>query len=296
MDSCSKPANVIYILGVARSGSTILEILLSNGKKCFGAGELTYVVQDGFIENRMCACHERFSDCQYWGEIKNRLDEKINDYHEWSRLQLKIDWHSGFLRQLLFALSKQELNLYKDLNCELLKEIQKSTGAETVIDSSKYAGRALALSRILEDRLHVICLTRSPEGLMESFQKQNKDEQKSKSPLSVVVYYFISLASLRVVSMLLRDRVHHVRYETLVEDPVDVLESIGEKSGVDFSSTCQILQDDESFDVGHLVTGNRLRFKGQVKFSPQHSGDGQSRLSTRLILAVMRAWRWLLRF
>ena len=44
-------------MGTARSGTTILEILLSYGRNTFGAGEITALIQDGFIENKLREIH-----------------------------------------------------------------------------------------------------------------------------------------------------------------------------------------------------------------------------------------------
>ena len=69
------------------------------------------------------------------------------------------------------------------------------TGAPVILDSSEYAGRALALSKIVQADVMVICLTRSPAGLMASFQKLNKDEQRPKGPFAAMLYYLVTLVA-----------------------------------------------------------------------------------------------------
>ena len=202
---------VIYIMGTARSGSTILEILLSKGKGVFGAGELTSLIQDGFIENKPCSCDSSCADCNIWGKVSEHLQIDKQELEEWAVLQKEIDWHDGFLKQLFCMIPRKDMLRYRELNTRMLMAIQTVTGCHLVLDSSKYAGRALALSKVWKSNLKVICLTRSPAGLMASFQKPNKDEQCPKGTIATMIYYCVMLTLLRVVSVSLRDKVFYLR-------------------------------------------------------------------------------------
>ena len=286
---------ILYVMGTARSGSTILEILLSKGAGCFGAGEITSLIQDGFVENKDCSCGNRCKNCPVWGKVLGAIGNV--DFHEWAAIQKKMDWHDGFLRQLSGMTSGQDEPLYRLRNQDLLRHVGEVTGASVVVDSSKYAGRALALKRMGDVDLKVICLTRSPEGLMTSFRKANRDEQRPKSPLAALLYYVITLFSLRTAVMLLgKENVFMLRYEDMVSDPRGTLADIVEWSGIDFSESMRMLEAGQAFEVGHVVTGNRLRKQEKVQFRGSDERRTLGTLQEKMAVAMMNGWKWILRF
>lgn len=294
--SMSHKLKVLYIMGTARSGSTILEILLSHGEHCVGAGELTSIVQDGFIENKPCSCGWAFNECGFWSQVVAKMALTRKEVTEWARLQHKIEWHTGFLRQLLGLISGRDWKRYKDYNLRLLKVLHDISGAAVIVDSSKYAGRALALSRMPEIDLSVICLTRSPEGLMTSFQKPNKEEQRPKKPWAVFRYYAFVMFSLRIATWRLKDRVLAMKYEDILVDPRARLTAIAKLSNdVKLDSVIERIEQGEAFEVGHLVTGNRLRNNRQMRLNRDMKPINLFPLNARTPIVLMNFFEQLLR-
>ena len=162
--------------------------------------------------------------------------------------------------------SAKDLSLYRYYNKNFLDAIKIVSGKRIIIDSSKYAARALALSECDQIDLSIVWLTRSPAGLMDSFRKQNNDEQLPKSPWGVVRYYIFVSMSTFIASIRLKEKVVHLRYEDLLNDPKFELCRISDKCGVNLDSVIQLIEAEEALNVGHLVTGNRLRKSKQIKF------------------------------
>jgi|AntAceMinimDraft_9_1070365.scaffolds.fasta_scaffold06468_3 hypothetical protein len=287
---------LLYIMGTARSGSTVLEIMLAANPDVFGGGELTSLVQDGFLENKDCSCGRPCHSCGVWRKVIATLDMNEESLREWSALQKKIDWHDGFFRQLLGLVSHSDKRRYQEWNTKFLKTTQAVTGASVILDSSKYAGRALALSKIVQADVMVICLTRSPAGLMASFQKPNKDEQRPKGLFAAMLYYLVTLVSLRIASVLLGRRVYPVRYESLLANPESTLRDIEAWSCIDLTKALQQLRAKEAFPIGHLVTGNRLRKQGEIRFEPELGDTMYIGLGAKAAVTVMNGCRWLLKF
>ncbi len=287
---------VLYIMGTARSGSTILEILLANGKAVFGAGELTALVHDGLIGDKNCSCGVAFHRCAIWEKVQGKLGLDPESYKEWNRLQGKIDWHDGFFRQIFGLMRRRDWKYYQEYNLKLLNAIKQATGAAVIIDSSKYAGRALALNRMQEIDLQIICLTRAPAALMASFQKPNREEQRPKKPLAVLLYYCITLISLRLAAIRMMPRVFFLSYEEFVHDPVHALNDIAAWAGLDLTRVCASLIDNGDFNVGHIVTGNRVRKQGMVKFhTTADKGETETPVQ-QLIVELMNLWKKLAGF
>ena len=280
---------IIYIVGPGRSGSTILEILLSNGKSAFGSGELTQIVDDGFIKNKKCSCGKNFKECEIWRKLTKKMNFSDKTIKIWKEIQRKIDWHTGFIRQILNLISQKEWNIYKDLNRELFSSVHEITNARFIIDSSKYAGRALALWKIFKDDIFFICLIRSPEGLMSSFQKPNKDEQLPKKPFQVFVYYSFVMLSLKIISFLIpKSQFLCIHYEDLIHSPVKVLSCIEKFCGLNLEKTKEKLKNNEYFDVGHIVSGNRIRKLGMVKFNPSLGKPTVNNTKEKIFLYCMK--------
>lgn len=284
----SQKLKMLYIMGTARSGSTILEILLARGRHCVGVGELSAIVQDGFIENKPCSCGSTFYQCDFWSQIVRRLALSNERIEEWACVQRKIDWHTGFFRQMLGLVSKCDWEQYQALNVQLLQAIHDVSGAAVIVDSSKYAGRALALGRLSEVDLSVICLTRSPEGLMNSFRKPNKDEQRPKRPWAVFRYYAFVVLSLRIAAARLKDRVIAQSYEDFLAEPASGLRKITNVFDVDLSGVIMAVENGESFEVGHLVTGNRLRKSKSVRLMRPKDEEVAFRSAEKLPIALMK--------
>ncbi len=299
MDKAGVPQDlprVVYIMGTARSGSTILEILLGNGKGVFGAGELTSIVNDGFLNNADCSCTRKTENCQIWGAVKNSMGFDVNQFQHFNKLQKKVDWHDGFVRQLLGLITRGDAKKYADFNSKMLAIVKTVSGADIVVDSSKYAGRALALRSYANLDVTVVCLTRSPKGLMSSFQKENKDEQRPKSAFKTLAYYLVTMTSLRIASWRLSGKTVEVKYEDLLLNPISVLKRIETFCRIDLTETKSRIQGDDDFDVGHVVTGNRLRKTGEVKFWASTIDSNELGFTRKLALPLMYFWRWGLRF
>ena len=284
---------LIYIMGTARSGSTILEIMLAAGPGVFGAGEISHIFQDGFLADNPCACGRPATRCAVWGGLLARLGWSAGRIAEEAANLRAVEAHGAFPRLLLHLTPRPVWRRYADSQRNLIEGLAHITGAQTVVDSSKYAGRALALGRIFPADLSVVGLTRSPEGLLAAFQKPNPDEQKPKSILGAALYYLYVTTAVRITASLLGRRAMLLRYEDLAADPAGTLLSLERWSGMDLSAARGKIERGESFPVGHIVTGNRLRKEGAVRMDPA-SEPPRAQGAAWIAAKAMNAYRVLL--
>ncbi len=289
-----KLPRIIYIMGSGRSGTTILEVLLSNSPGVAGVGEVTHIFRDGYINGDVCACGSDVSECELWSTVRRQCDWSDADISSGEKLFRRFSWHSkfpGVAMGLAPANAKKE---FADLNGKLFSAVAKHSGAHTIIDSSKYAARAIALMRSFPDDVMIICLTRSPSGLMQAFSKPNKNEQKPKSTLATFIYYIYVMACFRVVSWRYGRRVLKIRYEDVVSDPCTALDRIERWSGVDLSATRETISSDGFLEPGHIVTGNRLRYQKKIRFRRSGEDRAALRMPTRIVVMIMNAYRFIL--
>jgi len=285
---------LLYIMGTARSGTTVLQVLLGQSPGVSSAGELSHIFRDGFVQDSECSCGRRTSECAFWTAVREGLPGSREEMERRNRLVRSVEWHAAFPALAAGMVPAGRWRSYCDLQRHLLRAVARASGADTIVDDSIYPGRALALDRCLPGRVAVICLLRSPGGLQSAFSRPNRDEQRPKSAFAALAYYVWVALSVRVTLWRLRGPVLRLTFEDLRRDPEGVMDRIETWSGLDLGDVRRGLQVGESFPVGHVVTGNRLRQRGAVRFQrglePVRLPLGR-RLASWLMLAV----RWLLR-
>lgn len=286
---------ILYIMGFGRGGSTILEVLLANNPGIFGSGELTHVFTDAVLRNVACSCGTASADCAIWSKVSKRLHWTKETAAANARILRQVEHHARFHLVAAGLMDRAIQDSYARINRDLFEAISEVTGADIVIDSSKYAGRALALHRAFPGRVQVISLTRSPGGLMRSFEKPQRDEQLQKSALGACLYYTYVLSCLRIAAKQLGRDALRVCYEDLASNPESAICRIGQWWGRDVSQTLEKVRTRGMFDVGHVVTGNRLRYRGRLQFNPEivdpRFREPLRRYAVRFMEAYEKIWR-----
>jgi hypothetical protein len=249
---------LLYIMGTARSGSTALQILLSQAEDAFGAGELSYVAEDLFLRPKTCSCGE--ASCSIWTDVRDRIGWTLPVAKDVAAVFRQTDGHRAAWSR------RRDLTAYGLCNRQVLHAIRERTGARVIIDGSKYAARALALQQVLPIR--VICLTRSFQGLRRAWSRQvDPVEQPPKSLAAVLAYCGYVHPALAHASQQLGE-VLPVTYEALAADPAGVLATIGAFAELDLGPAIDGLRRQASLPVGHLLRGNRLRRAGWFRWAP----------------------------
>jgi hypothetical protein len=118
---------VIYILGSARSGSTLLERLLGTSPLIHNLGEVSHIKQ--FVEeDRNCSCGERISLCKYWQEVLSNLEGQNSLEVSYRRDNVLEKFK--ILADLTFSTSLNFTQEFKDRNVQLFKIILTPIFAE----------------------------------------------------------------------------------------------------------------------------------------------------------------------
>jgi len=294
MNPADESYKLLYIMGTGRSGTTILEILLSANDAVCSVGELTHIFQDGFEGNNTCACGTTFKLCEFWGKVQQRLSYPPTRVLKYSKLFNKIDWHKGFLKTLFHSISPKNIGVYTQANKDLYDACSDISGKRVIVDSSKYPARALMLNYIYGPSLKIICLTRSPEGILNAFLKTGV-EQPSKSPFAVLIYYVYVLLASRIVAMISKN-VLCITFEELTGTPIQTLIKIERFTGVSTEQARQQIQGNTAFSPGHIITGNRLRYNKAIFFHKKQPRLKLLPKTHKLFLLLMKASQKLLGF
>lgn len=251
---------VLYITGWCRSGSTVLGNALAEVPGVFHCGELRFLWRNGVLRtgsNSRCGCGADLDACPVWSAVltavtppgrdpRRHAEEVVRDQEHWRTR------HTGR------ALRASGTGLWPPTLAATYRAISDVTGAQVVVDSSKYASDAALASRAAL-QVPNVHLVRDPRAVAHSWLTP-KDYTGRRGPISSTWYWLgFNYAGRRVAdtapaaSMLLR-------YEDLTARP---RESVGAVLDLIGRAAQNPVAADGSVDLGpnHTVTGNPNRFE-----------------------------------
>lgn len=269
---------LVYIMGRPHSGSTILDILLGNGREVCGVGQL---VSDIHLPMNDCACGRRIGDCPFWREVRARVEAMGHDWERDGRA-LVDQAHVGRLWATWRAADDDPAMLrLAETSRAVAQAAAAAAGKRLMLDSSKEPTRALLLMRWLPEA-RFIRLVRDPRSAVAShywrlqrgyFHFLRRDySARYGGP------FFLALAAASwTVGNLLHElvarrdpgRVVMVRYEDLRRQPAQEIRRIGAALGIDVSDIEDKLARGEELAVGHLIGGNEVRLEKGLRFDPE---------------------------
>jgi len=301
---------VLYIGGWGRSGSTLLAHVLAEVPGFVSVGELRYVWQAGPEANELCGCGLQFDECPFWTAVGEEAfgGWQNVDVNEVLALESAVLRHRNVPLLLMGKLApehQRKVQRYAELTASVYRAIQKVSGAEVVVDSTKnppyaYFLRAAQASGL---RLRVLHLVRDSRGAAHSWAKRTARPEITNgdaffqefSPLKAGVRWmecnlaFEALRRLRVPMV-------GMRYESLAADPRGELERMFEKLGEAGEHDLSAVGDSVEVSGQHSVRGNPMRFAhGRQKVRTDEAWRTGMATKTRSIV-VLVTWPLLLRY
>jgi hypothetical protein len=294
-------AKVIYIAGYGRSGSTVLDIVLSGHHQIAGLGEVSLLVEDWSHPERRCSCGAAYPECPFWRDLfpEGKPDPRL------ARVNRQVEQASSVPRLLLGRLDRTATGLYRAYQDRLFQHVLERTGATIIVDSSKSArqtlGRLLALQRIAGHDVYVLHLVRNGLATMESLVVTGSNwvhegymaPPKYPGLRAVAGWVSANLGVLVLRRFVAADRYMLLRYEDFVKAPAESLARIGEWAGFDAGELVERVKSTEAFDVEHHVGGNRVRLQQKVVLQTNTKPRGPSKLTLRHQRLFRLAGGWL---
>jgi hypothetical protein len=306
----SGPVRVLFIGGLGRSGSTLLDRMLGRLDDVWSVGELVHLWERGLRENNRCGCGRRFRDCPFWGRVGelafggwDRLD-----VDEVLALKASVDRNRYLPLMLLPALSRPyraRLARYLELLERLYVAVREASGRRLVVDASKHASHAFLVRRMRGVDLRLVHLVRDSRGVAFSWTKRMRRAEvvagdalmATDTPLRMSARYlgynllFHLLALTGVRGLLLR-------YESLVRDPAAELTRVLALADRPPAAGELSFVGDGWVELGpsHALAGNPMRFRsGRVPLRVDEAWRGGLDRRHRL-LTVASTWPLLLRY
>jgi hypothetical protein len=268
---------VLYIGGLGRSGSTLIEKLLNELPQMFAVGETVHLWERGVRDNERCGCGELFRSCEHWTAVGKEAfggwdneDLEHNIDLRWSvdrtrRMPAIARIHRGG------SLAPEQSEYIERIRAVMLASARVANQPEVLLESSKHLSTAALMA--LDDQLdvRVLHLLRDPRGVAYSWTKRVERPEAGNELMPIYHpartagrwlsdnFGFEALARLGVPTLTMR-------YEDFLVRPAASLRAITDLMGIEPGD------DDWSFLDGmdaklqtpmHSIAGNPLRFGGE---------------------------------
>jgi hypothetical protein len=239
-------AKLVYIGGYGRSGSTLLEYLLTVNPEVVGCGEVARHLRS-FGRRKICTCGRPMQTCPIWRDFQHTSERLEGLDHE----------------QLTLAL------------------LEHVSGAHAVmVDSSKTAWDStlmpFRLARRLGEDFLLVHLVRDPRavcwstmrapwrikrtrkrGRVKLRQKSRRGSSGAVRSLRTIIGWTIANLACEMFGWRHPDRYLRVRYEDLAQAPLKMVGQVLSRVSLEAPST---LERSDPADNRHQLYGNAMRF------------------------------------
>lgn len=307
-------AQVLFLGGLGRSGTTLVERLLGELPGVCALGEVVHLWQRDVRDDERCGCGARFSACDFWDAVGERAFGGWHQVDVYRVLALReAVERTRFIPRLAAPRLPEEhaalVEEYADYYASIYEAAAVVSGASVVIDSSKHSALAHCLRWSPGLDLRVVHVVRDARGVAYSWTKtvprpetDGAEEMTRYSPARSALLWNAHNAAFGLLARR-GVPVRRIRYEQLLDDPRSALTELAGFAGLDLSP------DDLGFLAGdhaelkpvHSAAGNPMRFTvGRVPLRRDDAWvralpSGQRRLVGTVCAPLLRAYGYRLR-
>ncbi len=292
---------VLYILGHARSGSTILDILLGNHPQIVSTGELCKFYRYAFLDPQFCSCGQPVAECSFWSSVTTQLkaEQTEEDISRQNQLQSVFERYRYWPLRTFHPGTRRRASAYRQQLLGHYNAIAQASGKDIVVDSSKHGLRALRLQELAREGqvdARFLFLVRDGRGIVWSFKKEmarqpeigrQKDFKKKSTLRTTLSWLRANLECEHVMKSVPADKAFRMRYEDLCSSPQETLSNLADWAQVDPAPFIQALESDDGLKISHLVAGSRHRMARQVRFRPDQEWRNRLTRSDKLLFQLV---------
>lgn len=294
----------MYLGGLGRSGSTLVERLLGELPGACAVGEMVHMWRRGAIKDERCGCSEPFHSCPFWQEVGEAAFEGWDncDTGHLTELQGSVD-RTRFIPllaapNLMPPAFRRALEDYLSYYLRVYAAIRQASHCGTVIDSSKHASLAFCLSTCPELDLRVVHVVRDSRAVAYSWTKQvsrpdaiTEGYMTTYSPAASAAHWNAQNGALHLLA---RKGIPtlRVRYEDLTKAPEDTLRRIAAFAELPADSELSFLTREGSghaarLSVAHTASGNPMRFAtGRIEIRRDDSWQEKMPARARAVVSA----------
>jgi len=278
-DDGAAPPRVLFLGGLGRSGTTLVERLLGELPGAMALGEVIHLWERGVQEGERCGCGVPFGECPVWRRVGEAAFGGWDavDLDRFAELHAAVDRtrHIPMLaRDRLPADRAPLVAEYVEHYLRLYRAIAAESGATVLIDSSKQASLAFCLrwaARAGRLDLRVLHVVRDSRGVAYSWTREVRrpeadaggDEYMTRwSPPRTAVHWNAENGAYQLLARR-GVRVQRMRYEDFVADPRAKLRDIARFAGLpgDDEALAFLSDGGAELTANHTASGNPMRFR-----------------------------------
>ncbi len=246
----NEPLCVIYIMSDRRSGSTLLENILSKSDEIISVGEMAmlngHILKKGGGErwDWNCSCGLPVLKCPFWIAV---LGNK-NYFETITTPQTQTKWRGKFFAIILFSAFPSLTNkfisflnggkknkLVIDTLNKLYNSVSEISGKKIIVDSSKDPDQLSAIYKSNRNfNMKIIWLKKDLRSIAASKSKWREKNKKQKFPLSILllVAFFYKRTCYAVSKIIDKNILFTLDYEALATSPQEQLNLITNQFGM----------------------------------------------------------------
>ena len=299
--------SILYIMGYGRSGSTVLETIISKLDSMVASGELEYFLERGIDKNECCTCGKEIIHCPFWANISLEylstikiagLENKSVRNIKRKQERLLTAW-----KRLIFGGGDVGQD-YCMTESALIRNIISDD--QILLDSSKSPGRALALMLCGFD-VKVIHLFRDSRAVAYSWQRKRVYSEFGKKKNSMPIYpsfltsiYWIvyNITASFVIARYFRNKSIRWEYDSIADTPERFISDLEKLIGRNAGDLLPMLQGEKEFStMKHSVAGNPVRFAKKQTFQADREWVFSMNKFTKFIVTLITGsllilYRW----
>jgi hypothetical protein len=299
-------ARVLYLGGLGRSGTTLVERLLGELPSVRALGEVVHLWQRDILNDERCGCGARFSACTFWRRVGERAFGGWTnvDVARIHALRAAVERTRHIPRLVAAQQAPPDVREYAGFYARVYAAAADVAGARVVVDSSKHSALAHVLRWADDVDLRVVHVVRDARGVAYSWTKtvtrpetDGAAEMTRYSPGRSALLWNAHNAAFGLLARR-GVPVRRIRYEQFLADPRTVLRELATYADIPIANgDLRFLGDGHAdLSVGHSAAGNPMRFT--VGRLPLRRDDawvralpsGQRRLVGAVCAPMLRAY------
>lgn len=281
-----KKINLIAIVGTDRSGSTLLDKIISANPQCVSLGEAHWF-HLYFTYNHLCTCGRPVNECAFWTKILERLRGTAFQRESVSilgwRKRASIILRKTFLGNRGIDKDYQDYSRAYALLCQAALEL---CDKQYIVDSCKDATRLYLLHRSGMFNITPVYICRSVEDYVVSeinHPLKYYTNRRMGTRKRILRWAFRNAETRYLLPNIDPDYIQ-VSYMRLVSDPDGVMEAVSRKLNDHFKYDPKKIQEVEY----HFLGGNHMKYRKFEGIVPDRKDVSKAFNSSAVKTLLMR--------
>jgi len=268
--------DIVFIGAVGRSGTTLLERVLSTAGGTIAVGEVVHLWQRGVRWDEPCGCGEKFSACSFWKAVGDRA------FGGWEALSIEsveadqriVDRNRCIpyliLPQTAPRTFREAHSRYVHVLDQLytaIAEIAAESGscANVIVDSSKHPSYLFLLRALPHHSVHLLHVIRDPRGVAHSWARivtrpEGGAPMERLGTVKAIARWTGHNLLFQVAGWLRMPR-RRLAYEHFTNEPLSLGRCVDDLLGHQTETPLAVDGTAVTVGVDHTVSGNPVRFK-----------------------------------